>query len=316
MDFNLVLRKFYVELSMFDFDKIFYNGKTGENILFKDVFPSCNYSVVGNSPISLEKMNGDKIDSAECVVRFNNFQQLNYENFVGKKTDVWVTGGGVQSPNHLPVCYDSDKMKKILVMNRNVSLLEKKKRITEKYKDPALFSIFHSPAILTKMINLLNGIPTTGFMIILLLSAKYRNINTFGFSFGTYKNKYHYYTDNVKQDYGHKWKNELGIFKMLVKKNIVLNEDKLKNQLKNQVQYRRIQNNGNNQKLPRHIQRLMNQRQNYKTVLENHIKQNHIKQNQTKQNKIEKNHKTKNNGKISKDTSVKLEQLKVILEIT
>ena len=49
-----------------------------------------------------EGNNGTAINEADYVVRFNNFQIQQFEHSVGTKTDIWITGGGVQSPNGLP----------------------------------------------------------------------------------------------------------------------------------------------------------------------------------------------------------------------
>lgn len=227
MSINSALRNFFLYISKIDFDKIFYDGKTGKNIYFKNVFPQGKYAIIGNSPISLEKKNGVNIDLYDYIIRFNNFQVVNYEIYIGMKTSVWVTGGGQQSPNNLPICLDQKTMKKVLVMNKNLSFKEKQLQILNKYGEENLssFIIFHNEVFLNKVITLIQGIPTTGFLIILLLAAKYRNIDTYGFSFGTYKQKYHYYADSVIQDYGHRWKNELILFQEIVRKKLVNNYD-------------------------------------------------------------------------------------------
>ena len=65
--------------------------------------------------------------------------------------------------------------------------------------------------------------------MIIILAAKYKTINTYGFSFGKYKNKYHYYKDNVKQDYGHRWRRELDIFKILIRTKMLFNKTFIRN---------------------------------------------------------------------------------------
>jgi hypothetical protein len=47
-----------------------------------------NIILVGNGPSLLQKKLGDKIDSFETVVRFNNFQIDGYESHVGSKCDI------------------------------------------------------------------------------------------------------------------------------------------------------------------------------------------------------------------------------------
>jgi len=245
-------------MSTVDFDNFFYNGSTGESIPFKAIFPPGKYAIVGNSPITLEKKNGVNIDLHDYVIRFNNFQLVNYESYVGKKTNSWITGGGQQAPNNLPVCLDREIMKKVLVMNKNISFKEKQKRIQNKYQSYNLssFVIFHNKTFLNSVTSLVQGVPTTGLLIILMLAAKYRNIDTYGFSFGSYKQRYHYYRDTVRQDYGHRWKNELILFQKIVRKKLVNNYDIINN-------FQSTINNNQNtfyKNLPKHIKRLYAQR--------------------------------------------------------
>jgi hypothetical protein len=254
MNINVSLRDFFLTSSTINFDKIFYNGNTGKNILFKDVFPPGNYAIVGNSPILLEGNHGKSIDEADYVVRFNNFKVKPFENLVGTKTDIWITGGGVQSPDGLP---SVQLQRKILVLNKSKSFKDKQLKIIEKYSVENLssFIIFNNDYLLSKVSAIIQGVPTTGFLILLLLATKYKNINTYGFSFGKHNNNYHYYKDKVKQDYGHRWGKELEIFKILIDKKLLHNSDILKT------------NNNSNPKInfydknmPRHVKRLYRQR--------------------------------------------------------
>jgi hypothetical protein len=48
--------------------------------------------VVGNSPCLLGKGRGAEIDGHDLVLRFNNFETLDYEQDFGRKTDIWVRG--------------------------------------------------------------------------------------------------------------------------------------------------------------------------------------------------------------------------------
>ena len=253
MNINVSVRNYFLTLSTINFDELFYNSITGKNILFKDVFPSGNYAIVGNSPILLEGNNGVAIDKADYVVRFNNFQVQQFENSVGTKTDMWITGGGIQSPNALPSYLTQ---KKILFLNQSKSFKDKQLKIIEKYSIDNLssFIIFHNDNFLNKVSSLIQGVPTTGFLILLLLVTQYKNINTYGFSFGKHIGKYHYYKDNVIQDSGHKWSKELEIFKILLSKKLLINSDVFK---KTEINFYK--------NTPRHIKRLYTQRnQNFK----------------------------------------------------
>jgi hypothetical protein len=254
MNINVSLRNFFLTLSTINFDEVFYNAHTGKNILFKDVFPPGNYAIVGNSPILTEGNNGTAINEADYVVRFNNFQIQQFEHSVGTKTDIWITGGGVQSPNGLPTV---QLQRKILVVNQAKEFKDKQLKIIEKYSVENLssFIIFHNDNLLSKVSSLIQGVPTTGFLILLLLATKYKNINTYGFSFGRHNNKYHYYKDNVIQDYGHKWSKELGIFKMLIAKKLLQNSDISKTNNNSNPEINFYDKN-----MPRHVKRLYTQR--------------------------------------------------------
>ena len=216
------IKNFLLFMNKINYDNIFYDAFNGKYIPFKDVFPEGSYSIVGNSPITLENQNGDLIDNSDYIIRFNNFKLDNYESHVGSKTNMWITGGGVQAPNNVPNIMN---MKKILLFNNSKTFKNKQNRILEKYKSLESFIIFHNDLIITSIIKLLKGIPTTGFIILLLLGCKYKDINTFGFTFGKYKNNYHYYPDNVFQDHGHRWGKELQIFKILISKKILKNNE-------------------------------------------------------------------------------------------
>ena len=302
MNYEFALRSFFLSLSTLNFDKIFYDAHTGNNFLFTDVFPKGTYSIIGNSPIILETKNGFNIDQSDYVIRFNNFQIKNYEYSVGTKTNMWITSGGKQTLNELP---HSVVQKKILVMNSHKSFKDKQLKIIEKYTSNNLssFIIFHDEVLLNKIMILLQGIPTTGFIILLLLVAKYKNINTYGFSFGGHKKKYHYYNDNIIQDYVHKWEKELGLFKILIYKKMLENKDHILNNLK-------VQNNYNlfyEKNLPKHVKILNKQRtfkpnNNYLTIKQH---ENILKFNNNKNNA--------NSNNIVNDTNNKLLELNKML---
>lgn len=318
MNFEQVLRNFFVSLSSVSFDDLFYEGSTGKSIPFRNVFPPGSYSVVGNSPISLEKQNGTHINKADYVVRFNNFQLMNYEHCIGSKTDIWITGGGNQAPNNIPLINNGKNMKKILIMNNNKSFKEKQLKIIEKYNSTNLpsFIVFHNNAFLNRVNELLQGTPTTGFLLLLLLSSKYKNINTYGFSFGEYKKMYHYYNDNVTQDYGHRWKKELEMFKILLRKKLFFNNDissAVSRNTSNKAFYDRH--------MPKHVKRLYNQRnarsREYRTGNPNSFQRNNVRQNRSVQKvNIQQNipvNITTPQPTVIDDTNVKLLELNKIL---
>jgi len=46
---------------------------------------------VGNGTAVTDKKMGEKIDSFDTVVRFNNYQTEGFEEYVGTKTNIWIT---------------------------------------------------------------------------------------------------------------------------------------------------------------------------------------------------------------------------------
>ena len=308
MNVNVTLKNFFLSLSAINFDEVFFNANTGKNILFKDVFPAGNYAIIGNSPILLEGNKGKAIDNADYVIRFNNFQVKQFENSVGTKTDIWITGGGVDSPNELP---SVPIKKKILVLNQSKEFKDKQFKIIEKYtvKNLSSFIIFHNNNLLNKVSSLIQGVPTTGFLMLLLLAVKYKNINTYGFTFGKHNNKYHYYEDNINQDFGHKWNNELEIFKILISKKILISSDNIvkKNNNPKIIFY--------NKNMPRHIKRLYSQRNLNNTYNQNFQKSIILNSscNVSQTSNVLYNNSINNVG-IVEDTNNKLAELNKILE--
>jgi hypothetical protein len=56
---------------------------------FRDLFPSVrSLAVIGNAPSILEWHNGEKIDSADLVVRFNRARTAGLEPKIGSRTDI------------------------------------------------------------------------------------------------------------------------------------------------------------------------------------------------------------------------------------
>jgi len=47
--------------------------------------------LVGNGTCITDKKNGELVESFDTVVRFNNYAIEGFEDYVGKRTDVWVT---------------------------------------------------------------------------------------------------------------------------------------------------------------------------------------------------------------------------------
>lgn len=212
------LKHFFRIMSKINYDAIFYDSIQEQNIPFKQIFPPGTYSIVGNSPIILENKNGKTIDNSDYVIRFNNYKTEGYESYTGKRTTMWITGAGVQTSSDI----QNIDAKKFLVIPRNMRFKEKKMQFYNKYKKTE-FIVLHNDFLLKLISSLVGGVPTTGMIMLLLLSAKYKTINTFGFSFGAFNNKYHYYPDSVVIDVGHRWNKEKQIYALLYRIGIINN---------------------------------------------------------------------------------------------
>lgn len=211
------LRYLLVSLSRMNYDRIFLRADNGEPIAFQEVFPLGRTVVVGNSPILMDQKNGAVIDSANTVVRFNDFQTAGYEENTGTKTSVWVTGAGVQSTGDIPVGVGTQRL---FFTHKYMTFKEKQDKLVEKFgKDNIpMFLVFHDDFMLRTIKVTLQCTPTTGLVMLLLLATKYGGLEAYGFSFGMYKQQYHYFKDKVIQDFGHHWAKESQIFKFLLSK--------------------------------------------------------------------------------------------------
>ena len=47
--------------------------------------------LIGNGPSAVKEKLGSVIDTFETVVRFNTYRIDGFEDYVGTKTDIWVT---------------------------------------------------------------------------------------------------------------------------------------------------------------------------------------------------------------------------------
>ena len=50
-----------------------------------------NLIIVGNGSSLIDHKNGSLIDSFDTVVRFNSYKIKGYEEYTGKKTNIWFT---------------------------------------------------------------------------------------------------------------------------------------------------------------------------------------------------------------------------------
>jgi hypothetical protein len=188
--FRKKVSNFIIALSKLNFNNFFFNATTGEPILFSKIFPPGNYFLVANSNCIFDKKNGYKINISDFVIRFSDFKTKGYEDYIGNKTSLWVTNSSISVPN-LPIPF-------IYISNNENTFPDKQIEIISKYGDilPS-FIILHNNYLINLTKKLLGFIPEIELFTLLLLSSKYKKINTFGYNFNYYMNKYHYCYDNL-----------------------------------------------------------------------------------------------------------------------
>jgi len=195
-------------------------------------------SVVGNSGALLENEYGNKIDSNNSVIRFNNAKTDGYEKHVGSKTSIRILNCHFimnvldenyyrhqKSRNNSINRDDVFKFKdEIIIFKTDPSWnLEKKGYdIVKKIKENNNRVHFVSEDFynLGKQFN--NGKEPSNGMFGLMLAYKiYSKVETFGFSFYTNVEKTHYYEPNTSKEVydgvqlNHDWNKEKEFFGLL-----------------------------------------------------------------------------------------------------
>ena len=82
-----------IERASLVFDKLEEHRKQDS---FIKLLKNKNVAIVGNAPSEIGKNKGEEIDSADLVIRINNYQITGYEKDYGSKTDIWIRGFGAQ----------------------------------------------------------------------------------------------------------------------------------------------------------------------------------------------------------------------------
>lgn len=68
---------------------------------------SSSIVLIGNGPAAAEGENGERIDSFDDVVRFNNYRIKDYEKALGTKSTVWITRVCETIEHHDPKEFDT-----------------------------------------------------------------------------------------------------------------------------------------------------------------------------------------------------------------
>jgi len=237
-------------LSKLSLDNVFYNAQTGERIPFASIFPPGKYAVVGNSPQLLERQNGKEIDSADYVIRFSDYQTKNYEPYTGSKTSLWITGSARKLPDEaIPLIYISTSYEEFQ---------KKQENIMARYGKPAIssFILFHDDNLLRTVITTLQCVPSVGLLTLLLLSVRYKNILTYGYSFGYHRGQYHYCVKDARPGATQDLNKESRVYDYLLTSHAISGERLLNGTTKSKRrgQSRRASNTSG--RIPVHIRKL------------------------------------------------------------
>jgi hypothetical protein len=161
-------------------------------------------AVIGNGPSALKEKRGDEIDMFPLVLRFNSYRIPTFEEFVGTKTDIWVT------TDIFPAWHKSysDVYLCSFARTEDNPLFQKLKGY---YPDLKMFpewawqetidgTGYHAPSS--------GAVAVTYFM---------RNFDIYLWGFDNFSGPKHHYGDDVEKGTNHKIENEKPYFDKLIK---------------------------------------------------------------------------------------------------
>lgn len=179
---------------------------------WKDYHEVEKIAVVGNAPVSM--LNGEEIDSADLVIRFNKFRIAGYEKYIGTKTDVWCHICDVRTDSELKELYSS--VQNIILTDNPLTV-----PVGEQFLDDILNSnktIYNIPQnAVERMSTMLGAISSSGARVLISLASSCSNLRNktkiFGFSFLDRTKKIdnfdHYFEKIQKSEKTHNIQNEI-----------------------------------------------------------------------------------------------------------
>lgn len=164
--------------------------------------------LVGNGPSALKFKAGSIINNIPLVCRFNSFKIIGYEEYVGTKSDIWVT------------CLGKKHTMKRQHMFSEIYYPLLQKNYIELCKVIPNSKCF-SPEVYEEA-SMLNGkyfYPSSGLMATVFFINKGYDVLLHGFDF--FQGNVHHYCDSQKMGNNHSPENELLAFDKLFKENKV-----------------------------------------------------------------------------------------------
>lgn len=188
-------------------------------------------AVVGNSPILLKQNYGDIIDQHDCVIRFNLAKTENFEKFVGSKTTVRFCNQHPVMSNLSEKNYKEQK-ETFPDFDRNAMLGWKNQLIIFKYcknylegtdleklllkNNNKIDFIEKNDSNLNMLAQLTKTEPTMGLLGTVWAISRFRDVNCFGFGFGSSEDEsYHYFEKHIPYKSCHNSNIEKNIFEIL-----------------------------------------------------------------------------------------------------
>jgi hypothetical protein len=166
---------------------------------------------IGNAPTELDKDNQLAIDSANCIIRFNNFQVgPDFIKGYGSKLDIWI-----RTPSKGEIPYAEPKSHIVFLSGFNIFTLKNSIwRELEHYIDKAEVYLFNEQYF-HELVFILKAPPSAGILWLYVLYKEYGILSSsqiYGFAF----NKKHYFKKNFFKFSRHNWKEEKKLFKKIV----------------------------------------------------------------------------------------------------
>jgi len=165
--------------------------------------------IVGNGTSILDKLNGDKIDAFDTVLRFNSFKIKGHEKHTGTKTDIWFTVNSAHASR-------IDAFREVVIHSWqwNADKCKIYQNLHEKRNDCTKTS----REFVREKIDLKS--PSTGIIAIHMMLERYDKVVITGFDW--WGREDHHYGDKEKRGSLHDPNKEHEIIKELINKNKVI----------------------------------------------------------------------------------------------
>lgn len=197
------------------------------NHIKPDLYIDESVILVGNSPSVFNFKKGQEIDKFNTVIRFNDFEIADNQNFVGSKTDlIFISNSfftkNMYSKNDKIVLLDNSlKIKSDEIKEKNYFYIDSYQLINLRYKYGPFRNFLRTLDFEGTWLNLLYPKNITiGMVVILLLIESSIQPTIYGIDFD-HKKKSHYYKHQKDHGFSHSYIYERKLLESLIKKNLI-----------------------------------------------------------------------------------------------